>query len=149
MALTVDGVVLQLVDLPLGYPGLDLALPVLRELRTDLTSAVLEQVLTQGAPQGLRFLAAFDDDRCLGVAGWRLVVTTSVLRKLYVDDLVATSGARSQGVGAALLRELEQRARDAGCRTLELDSGVQRYAAHRFYLRKRMDINAHHFAKTL
>lgn len=140
---------MELVDLPLGHPGWGLALQVLRELRTDLTSEVLEQVLTEGAPQGLRFLGAFDDDRCLGVAGWRLVATTSVLRKLYVDDLVASNGARSQGVGAALLRELEQRARDAGCRVLELDSGVQRYAAHRFYLRERMNINAHHFAKTL
>lgn len=140
---------MELVDLPLGHSGWDLALPVLQELRPDLTSAVLEQVLTEGAAQGLRFLAAFRDDRCMGVAGWRLVVTTSVLRKLYVDDLVTTSGARSQGVGAALLRELEQRARDAGCRAMELDSGVQRYAAHRFYLRERMDINAHHFAKTV
>ncbi len=140
---------LELIDLPLGHPGWELALPVLRELRPDLTAAALEKVLAQGAPQGLRFLGAFADERCLGVAGWRLMVTTSVLRKLYVDDLVATGRARSQGVGATLLRELERRAREAGCRALELDSGVQRFAAHRFYLRERMDINAHHFAKTL
>lgn len=137
------------VDLPQGHPGWELALPVLRELRTGLTPELLERVLTEGTPQGLRFLAVFDDDRCLGVAGWRLMASTNVTRKLYVDDLVATSGARSQGVGAALLRELEQRARDAGCRSLELDSGVQRHAAHRFYLRERLHINAHHFAKTL
>ncbi len=50
-------------------------------------------------------------------------------------------------MGAALLRELERRARDAGCAVVDLDSGVQRHGAHRFYLRERMDITSHHFAK--
>jgi hypothetical protein len=27
-----------------------------------------------------------------------------------------------------------------------LDSGVQRFGAHRFYLRRRMNITSHHFA---
>jgi hypothetical protein len=36
-------------------------------------------------------------------------------------------------------------ARAAGCGELHLDSGVQRFAAHRFYLRERMEIMAHHF----
>jgi hypothetical protein len=30
-----------------------------------------------------------------------------------------------------------------------LDSGVQRFGAHRFYLRRRMDITSHHFALDL
>jgi hypothetical protein len=44
-----------------------------------------------------------------------------------------------------LLAELRERAIDAGCRSLDLDSGVQRFEAHRFYLRERMNITAHHF----
>jgi hypothetical protein len=32
---------------------------------------------------------------------------------------------------------------------LHLDSGVQRFAAHRFYLARRMDITCHHFALKL
>jgi hypothetical protein len=40
-------------------------------------------------------------------------------------------------------------ARAAGCIKLELDSGVQRFAAHRFYLTKRMIISSHHFSLEL
>ena len=74
---------------------------------------------SEGYPQGLRYLA----DRCVGVAGWRVVAATAGLRKLYVDDLVTSAAERSHGVGAALLAELEERARAAGCQVLDLDSG--------------------------
>jgi hypothetical protein len=52
-------------------------------------------------------------------------------------------------VGAALLRELERRTVEAWCTTIELDSGVQRFDAHRFYLRERFSITSHHFGKPL
>src|SRR4051794_32387962 len=97
---------LELVDVGPGDPALagDL-LPVLLELRPHLTAATLEAVYVEGHPQGLRFLAAYVDGRCAGVAGWRLVATTHRIRKLYVDDLVTTAAHRSQGVGHALLAE--------------------------------------------
>jgi GNAT superfamily N-acetyltransferase len=71
------------------------------------------------------------------------------LRKLYVDDLVTASDRRGQGAGAALLGELESRARDAGCRVLDLDSGADREDAHRFYFRQGMVIRGFHFIRRL
>ena len=140
---------MEIVDLAAGDPRWRLALPVLQELRPHLTQESLEQVLREGTPQGLRFTAVFRDGRCLAVAGWRVVANTSALRKLYVDDLSTTGTARSSGVGAALLDELRSRARAEGCHVLDLDSGVQRHDAHRFYLRERMEITSHHFAQRL
>jgi GNAT superfamily N-acetyltransferase len=140
----------ELVDLEPGDPRLaaDL-LPVLRELRPHLDEPGFAAIYAEGHPQGLRFLAAYDGDRCVGVAGWRILALTFAVRKLYVDDLVTTSAGRSKGVGHALLAELETRARAAGCTVLDLDSGVQRHDAHRFYFRERMHISSHHFTKTL
>jgi GNAT superfamily N-acetyltransferase len=97
----------------------------------------------------LAYLAVYDGGRCVGVAGWRLVANTSTLRKLYVDDLVATAGARSRGVGAALVRELTDRARAHGCSVIDLDSGVQRADAHRFYFREGLTVSSFHFARRL
>lgn len=121
------------------------ALPVLQELRPHLTEQLLEQVLREGAQQGLRFTAVFAGERCVAVAGWRLVANTSAIRKLYVDDLSTAASERSRGYGRMLLNELRERAVAAGCHSVELDSGVQRFDAHRFYLRERMNITAHHF----
>jgi GNAT superfamily N-acetyltransferase len=142
---------MEIVDLDPGDPRLELALPVLQELRDKLDRSTFDQVYAAGYPQGLRFTAAFTDDgtAVLGVAGWRILDTTVAIRKLYVDDLVTAAAARSTGVGAALLAELSTRAEAAGCTTIELDSGVHRHGAHRFYLRERMHISSHHFARQL
>lgn len=147
MADVVD--LLEIVDLPPNHSRWVNALPVLQELRPALTRELLAQVLEEGTPQGLRFTAAFDGEACLGVAGWRILANTSAIRKLYIDDLVTVAESRSRGVGARLVSELTTRAKAAGCSVLDLDSGVQRYGAHRFYLRQRMDISAHHFTLVL
>jgi GNAT superfamily N-acetyltransferase len=83
------------------------------------------------------------------VAGWRIVATTFCGRKLTIDDLVVNDAARSQGVGRALLAELQERARAADCHMLDLDSATDRADAHRFYMRERMSIGAFHFIMQL
>lgn len=124
-------------------------LPVLRELRPDLSADDYLAVYDEGYGQGLRYTAAYAEGRCVGVAGWRTVANTNRRRMLYVDDLVTASEARSTGVGRALLEYLEQRARVLGCTALHLDSGTHRRDAHRFYMRERLTITAFHFAREL
>lgn len=142
---------LRFVDLDLGDPRLATdALPVLVQLRPHLTADSLHAIHAEGHPQGLRFTAAYDPDgRCVGVAGWRIIATTVLTRKLYVDDLVTDQRRRSHGVGAALLDELTERARAAGCRAIDLDSALHRQDAHRFYIRAGLPIVSFHFAKAL
>lgn len=139
-----------LVDLAPGDPRLatDL-LPVLLHLRPHLDEAALAAVYAEGHPQGYRFTAAYAGDRCVGVAGWRIIATAHALRKLYVDDLVTDPAERSGGVGRALIAGLTEKARAAGCEVLDLDSGVHRHDAHRFYFRERMHISSHHFTLRL
>jgi predicted nuclease with RNAse H fold/GNAT superfamily N-acetyltransferase len=141
----------RFVDLDPGDPRIatDL-LPVLKELRPHVTADTFAAVYAEGHPQGLRFTAAYGaDDCCIAVAGWRFVATTVALRKLYVDDLVTASDHRGRGVGAALLSELERRARAARCSVLDLDSGTDRGDAHRFYFREEMVIRGFHFLRRL
>ena len=64
---------------------------------------------------------------------------------MYVDDLVTNSDDRSKGFGKLLFDWLVAVAKEKGCEALTLDSGVQRFGAHRFYLANRMDIVSHHF----
>ncbi|MFI8828405.1 GNAT family N-acetyltransferase [Streptomyces sp. NPDC053431] len=144
---------MKIIDLEPGDPRLESELlPVLRELRPHLTPELFADVYTQGHAQGLRFSAAYEDGAdggCVGVAGWRIIVNTSSVKKLYVDDLVTKETARSTGVGHALVAHLEGHAREAGCYELNLDSGTHRTGAHRFYLRERFDIVAFHFTREL
>lgn len=57
--------------------------------------------------------------------------------------------ARTHGHGGVLFNWPIEHARSLGCAQLHLDRGIQRFAAHRLYLHKRMNIVAQHFSPTL
>ena len=124
--------------------------PDVRELRPHLADeeAFVAQVQRQQASgYRLAYLEALGQVRA--VAGFRVLEKLSAGRFLYVDDLVTRAEDRSRAFGGGLLDWLADRAREENCATLELDSGVQRHTAHRFYLRKGMDITSHHLAVEL
>jgi GNAT superfamily N-acetyltransferase len=97
------------------------------------------------------FHLAFVEDAgaVCAVAGYRYQHKLFSGKNLYVDDLVTDSAQRSKGHGKALLSWLIAEARAHGCVNFELDSGVQRFEAHRFYLRERMHISSYHFSLKL
>jgi GNAT superfamily N-acetyltransferase len=83
--------------------------------------------------------AVFVAERAPGaVLGWLHVF---VARRLETDcfaeigGLVVSSGARSAGVGAALVARAERWALDHGLTTLRVRSNVTRQRTHRFYER--------------
>ena len=94
-------------------------------------------------------LAYYLDEDVKAVAGFRISECLAWGKFLYVDDLVSKSADRSKGYGGALLDWLIKYARDEECDQFHLDSAVHRFAAHRFYLNKRMNIEGHHFGLIL
>jgi GNAT superfamily N-acetyltransferase len=61
-------------------------------------------------------------------------------RRCWVEDLAVDPNRRSGGVGGMLLDAAEDWARGRGATHLELDSGLARTDAHRFYERREPDI---------
>jgi GNAT superfamily N-acetyltransferase len=118
---------------------------VMRQFRTHIAEADFLARIKFQQRSGYQLCYLTDAGVVRSAAGFRLIENLASGRVLYVDDLVTASGARSNGYGNQMLRWLIEQAKAAGCDTLELDSGVQRFGAHRFYLRNRMDIVSHHF----
>jgi GNAT superfamily N-acetyltransferase len=118
---------------------------VMQQLRTHLQEREFLPTIRRLESGGFRLAFLEDDGHVRAVAGYRVIDNLYSGRVLYVDDLVTDESARSRGYGKRLLDWLIERAREADCRTLELDSGVQRFDAHRFYLTNRMVISSHHF----
>ena len=98
---------------------------------------------------GYELVQLSHDGDVRAVAGFRVSENLAWGKYLYVDDLVTDETTRSMGHGEAMLRWLIERARSQDCDELHLDSAVQRFAAHRFYLRHRMQIASHHFSLSL
>jgi GNAT superfamily N-acetyltransferase len=119
--------------------------PVMQQLRTHLIAADFVPTLRRQIAGGYTLALLEIDGKVCALAGYRLLDNLASGRVLYVDDLVTASSKRSQGYGGRLLAWLVDRARESGCKTLELDSGVHRHDAHRFYLAGRMEISSYHF----
>jgi len=131
--------------------GLDAAVQVLRQLRPQFTQeALIAQIGHQRATVGYQLAVACDaSGAVLCVAGFVIQSKLAWGKSLYVDDLVTDAQARSAGAGQCMMDWLKAHARSLGCRQLHLDSGVQRFDAHRFYLREGFRIASHHFSLDL
>lgn len=79
------------------------------------------------------FLVATDaDGRPVGCGALRRLDTTSAeVKRMYVEP-----GSRGSGVATAVLRALEEKARDRGWTTLRLETGPAQPDAIRFYERE-------------
>jgi len=123
--------------------------PVMRELRPHLDgSEFLRRIRTQQA-EGYTLAALTESGTVQAVAGFRVIQNLASGRVLYVDDLVTAEASRGRRYGAALLEWLVDRARRLECDVFSLDSGVQRFDAHRFYFRHRMHVSSYHFKRAL
>ena len=123
--------------------------PVMVQLRPHLREEEFAERITRQRAQGYHLGYLETDGQVRAVAGYRYFNTLPWGRICYVDDLVTESAHRSQTFGRTLFEWLVARAREAECEQLHLDSGVQRFDAHRFYLARRMAISCHHFSLSL
>ena len=94
-------------------------------------------------------LAYLTDGGVKAVAGFRISEWLAGGRYLEIEDLVAKSGERSKGYGGELFDWLVKHAEENDCDQILLVSHVTRFAAHRFYLNKRMIIEAYYFSRQL
>ena len=108
------------------------AFPLMQELRTSLTEARYVEAVAEMA-DGYRLFALKRDGVAVALAGVGIATNLYYGRYLWVYDLVTTEAERSRGYGRRLLQHLEELARQEGCDTIALSSGVQRSDAHRFY----------------
>jgi GNAT superfamily N-acetyltransferase len=129
------------------------AFSALREGRPMMATAdsFADWVNQRQRPEGYRVAGAFLPGKpdALAAAGFRIQHQLSKARFLYVDDLVTLPAHRSSGYAGMVFDWLVEEARRQECEQLHLDSGHQRFDAHRFYLKHGMIMNAHHFSLNL
>jgi GNAT superfamily N-acetyltransferase len=105
--------------------------PLLR--RYGVTSGGARANLLEGLRERDLLLVALDRGE---TAGFAWAITTRALdRAAYLRLLLVAEGKQSRGVGAALLRDAERRARAAGCRHLVLLVTTTNRRARTFYTR--------------
>ena len=123
--------------------------PVMAQLRPHVALAeFLPKCRRQYEIANYRLAYLFDSEVKV-VAGFRISEWLAAGKFLEIEDLVAKDAERSRGYGGKLFDWLVELARSENCRQIKLVSRVTRFDAHRFYLRKRMNIEAHYFTLEL
>lgn len=95
---------------------------------------------------GYQIAYVVSGEKALCVAGFVVGQKLAWGKHIYIDDLVSAEECRSAGAGSVMIGWLKEYAKELGCAQIHLDSGVQRFPAHRFYLRERFEIASHHFS---
>lgn len=122
---------------------------LLRQLRPDYSQNAMSEQINKQQSQGYQLAYVERHGEVVAVAGFYIGEKLAWGKHLYVDDLVTSDQHRSAGMGKRLLDWLKQYAISQHCQQLHLDSGVQRFTAHKFYLREGFKIASHHFSMAL
>ncbi|MEN8376717.1 MAG: GNAT family N-acetyltransferase [Gemmatimonadota bacterium] len=125
------------------YPGFS-------ELRPHLAEDdFVERVQRQRREHGYTMAYIEEDGAVVAGAGYRVAEYLAWGRTFYLDDLITATSARGRGYGGALLDWLLERARELDCDQFHLDSGTHRYAAHRLYMGRKLNISSYHFSRDI
>ena len=122
---------------------------VMAELRPHLERNAFVATEREMEPAGYKLAWLEHGGAVVVVAGYRIATNLHLGRHLYLEDLVTAASARSAGHGEHMLAWLLEQAAAAGCQWFELDSGVQRSGAHRFYFRHGFSIAGYRFRRAL
>ena len=136
------------IELAISATEIQQCFPIMYQLRPHLRADTFVRQVQQQMQAGYQ-LAYLQNSQMVALAGFNIATNLAWGKHLYVADLIVDARYRSQGYGEALFNWLVTYAQDRECQQLHLDSGVQRFAAHRFYLRHKMYISSHHFALKL
>lgn len=66
---------------------------------------------------------------------------------LYITTMIIDEKHRAQGIGTALIREIEDIARTRGCKRIELESAFHRIDAHAFYEKMGFEKRAYFYSR--
>ncbi|PCJ28011.1 MAG: GNAT family N-acetyltransferase [SAR86 cluster bacterium] len=123
--------------------------PVLLQLRPQYSEETLIAQIQKQQANGYQIAYVEKNDHILCVAGFVMSMKLAWEKHIYIDDLVTAEAHRSTGAGKFIIDWFKTYAKKNDCKQLHLDSGVQRFAAHKFYLREGFSIKSHHFGMNI
>ncbi|MBD0332618.1 MAG: GNAT family N-acetyltransferase [Chitinophagaceae bacterium] len=123
--------------------------PVVKELRPHLSPEQYVEMVLQMLDETYQIVFIEEDGNAVSFCGFRYTTMFHRGKCIYIDDLCTLPSARGKGYAATLLNYVIEKAKAEEVQSVHLDSGHQRFDAHRLYLNRGFNITAHHFALTL
>ena len=118
---------------------------VIKALRPHLTLEQFLSLIPEIKKESYRLAFIEENAKAVSACGFRYMTTLFEGKYIYIDDFSTLPEARGKGHAGALFDFVVEIAKKEGLPAVHLDSGHQRFDAHRLYLNKGMKIVYHHF----
>jgi len=122
---------------------------VIHGLRPHLIKENFVSLILTMMNEGYRLAYIEIDGKAVSAIGFRYLQFLHAGKHFYIDDLTTLPQYRGKGYGSRLLDFVFELGRNSGLKKITLDSGDQRFDAHRLYLNKGFKISSHHFVKEI
>lgn len=95
-------------------------------------------------------IGAYDEkNKLVGVASYWILTRFYCGRYIQIGNMVVDKNCRSRGIGAQLLKFVEDKGREKGCQTFILDSYTENKKSHKLYFNEGFFVEGLHFMKKL
>lgn len=122
---------------------------VMQALRPHLIKESFVPTVQEMMLEGYSLAFIEEEGKAVAAVGFRYLQFLYNGKHFYIDDLSTLPEYRGKGYAGKLLDFVIEKAKANGYKAVTLDSGYQRFNAHRLYLNKGYTLNCHHFSKTL
>jgi GNAT superfamily N-acetyltransferase len=117
----------------------------MQALRPHLTHQLFLDLMQKMQAENYTLIYIEEENKVISACGFRYLTTLFDGRYIYIDDLSTLPEARGKGHAGMLFDFVVEKAKSENLKAVHLDSGHQRFDAHRLYLNKGMKIVNHHF----
>jgi GNAT superfamily N-acetyltransferase len=133
-----------------SFDEIKLAYPLVSKMYPNMSLETFEfYVKEMMENNGFRSIAAFLDDKMVGVSGYWVFTMLYCGRYLQASNIVVDKNLRNRRIGSKILHYLEEKAKKLGCQKIVLDSYTENKKSHALYYRNEFYIRGFHFMKDL
>jgi GNAT superfamily N-acetyltransferase len=98
---------------------------------------------------GYKIVRLKKQEKIISIIGIRIYEYFGCGKFLIIDDFVTDKKMRNQGYGKIIFEWVVKYAEEHQCSQIQLDSNIELFKAHKFYMSMGMNISHHHFSLIL
>ncbi len=124
--------------------------PFLQQLNNGhISEETLKERALEMATQNYECLGIFDAAELIGVCGMWFQTRHYAGRSCEIDHVIIDDGYRNQGIGGKMMDFIYDYARKEECNWVELNTYVDNFPSHKFYINQDFMAKGYHFVKDI
>lgn len=129
--------------------SIEIILPLLKELNTTTSDAVLTKRLQEMVQQHYKCVGLYLNNELIGISGLWFLTRHYCGKTIEPDHVIITKKHRNKGYGKILFEWIYTYAREKSCETIELNTYIENIKSHQFYENEGFKKLGFHYLKSL